>query len=73
MAKTASKMICPHCGVEMNHHCDKLVYATDPQEMAKVDPALGGLIEEFQVTDGEGRVVTAIRSREKDGNVAPPE
>jgi len=33
----------------------------------------GGLIEEFQVTDGEGRVVTAIRSREKDGNVAPPE
>ena len=33
----------------------------------------GGLIEEFQVTDGEGRIVTAIRSREKDGNVAPPE
>jgi hypothetical protein len=33
--------------VEMNHHCDKLVYATDPQDMAKVDPAMGGLIEEF--------------------------
>jgi len=32
-----------------------------------------GLIEEFQVTDGEGRTVTAIRSREKDGNVALPE
>ena len=32
-----------------------------------------GLIEEFQVTDGEGRTVTAIRSREKNGNVAPPE
>jgi len=32
-----------------------------------------GLIEEFQVTDAEGRTVTAIRSREKDGNVAPPE
>jgi hypothetical protein len=32
-----------------------------------------GLIEEFQVTDGEGRTVTAIRSREKDGNVSPPE
>ena len=32
-----------------------------------------GLIEEFQVTDGEGRTVTAIRSREKDGNIALPE
>jgi uncharacterized LabA/DUF88 family protein len=32
-----------------------------------------GLIEEFQVTDVEGRTVTAIRSREKDGNVALPE
>jgi uncharacterized LabA/DUF88 family protein len=32
-----------------------------------------GLIEEFQVTDAEGRTVTAIRSREKNGNVAPPD
>jgi uncharacterized LabA/DUF88 family protein len=32
-----------------------------------------GLIEEFQVTDAEGRTVTAIRSRDKDGNVAVPE
>jgi uncharacterized LabA/DUF88 family protein len=32
-----------------------------------------GLIEEFQVTDAEGRTVTAIRSRDKDGNVALPE
>jgi hypothetical protein len=33
----------------------------------------GGLIEEFQITDAEGRTVTAIRSREKDGNVAMPD
>ena len=32
-----------------------------------------GVIEEFQITDGEGRTVTAIRSREKDGNVALPD
>ena len=32
-----------------------------------------GLIEEFQVTDADGRTVTAIRSREKDGNIALPE
>ena len=32
-----------------------------------------GVIEEFQVTDPEGRTVTAIRSREKNGNVASPQ
>jgi hypothetical protein len=32
-----------------------------------------GVIEEFRIIDGEGRAVTAIRRREKDGNVAPPD
>jgi uncharacterized LabA/DUF88 family protein len=32
-----------------------------------------GLIEEFEVTDGEGRQVVAIRSRERDGNVRVPD
>jgi uncharacterized LabA/DUF88 family protein len=31
-----------------------------------------GIVEEFEVTDGEGRVVIALRSRERDGNVAVP-
>src|SRR5262249_35741406 len=31
-----------------------------------------GLIEEFEVTDGEGRQVVAIRSRERDGNLPQP-
>jgi hypothetical protein len=31
-----------------------------------------GLVEEFEVTDGEGRVVIALRSRERDGNMALP-
>jgi ribosomal protein S27AE len=42
-----SKMICPHCGVEMNHHCDKLVYTTESQGPAQADLSLGGVIEEF--------------------------
>jgi ribosomal protein S27AE len=41
------KMICPHCRVEMNHHCDKLVYNTDLQDAGQFDPGLGGIIEEF--------------------------
>ena len=31
-----------------------------------------GIVEEFEVTDGEGCVVIALRSRERDGNVALP-
>jgi uncharacterized LabA/DUF88 family protein len=31
-----------------------------------------GVAEEVQVTDGDGRVVVALRSRERDGNVALP-
>jgi uncharacterized LabA/DUF88 family protein len=31
-----------------------------------------GVAEEFEVTDGDGRVVIALRSRERDGNVALP-
>jgi hypothetical protein len=31
-----------------------------------------GLIEEFEITDGEGRQVVAIRTRERDGNVREP-
>jgi hypothetical protein len=32
-----------------------------------------GLAEEFDVTDAEGRSVTAIRSREPNGNVREPD
>jgi ribosomal protein S27AE len=41
------KMICPSCRVEMNHHGDKLVYISDPQDDKPADPDLGGLIDEF--------------------------
>ena len=44
---TKSKMICPRCGVEMNHHSDKLVYPADAKDMEQVDPNLGGLVKEF--------------------------
>jgi NYN domain-containing protein len=31
-----------------------------------------GMAEQFEIVDGDGRSVTAIRSRERDGNVAEP-
>ena len=47
VAKTESKVICPRCGIEMNHHSDKIVYAADPGQAAPTDPTMGGFIEEF--------------------------
>jgi len=46
VAKT-DKMICSNCGVEMNHHCDKVVYNVDTHDVSKADSSLGGIIEEF--------------------------
>lgn len=46
MANT-DKMICPNCKVVMNHHCDKLMYTSDPLDPGRTDPNLGGFIEEF--------------------------
>ena len=39
-------MMCS-CGREMNHHAEKLVDPVTPEEAARVDPALGGIIEEM--------------------------
>lgn len=41
------KMMCPNCGAEMNHHCDKVAYTTDLQHGGHMDLGLGGFIEEF--------------------------
>ena len=46
VAKT-EKMICPRCKIEMNHHCDKMVYSVDSLGAGNADPGLGGIIEEF--------------------------
>ena len=57
MNKT-DKMICPSCGAEMNHHCDKLVYTTVPLDAAQTDPNLGGVIEEFHTCPKCGSIAS---------------
>jgi predicted RNA-binding Zn-ribbon protein involved in translation (DUF1610 family) len=47
MTTTSAKMICPKCGAEMNHHCDKLVHDTESPDMARLDESIGGYMEEF--------------------------
>ena len=46
-AKATKKMICKECGDEMNHHADKLVDPISAQEAARMDAALGGIVEEM--------------------------
>ena len=57
MSKQESKMICPKCGDEMNHHADKLVYPA-AQEAEKMNLALGGVIEETHGCPGCGAVAS---------------
>ena len=45
MAET--KMICPDCGTEMNHHAEKLIEPTTAEEARRMDPELGALVEDF--------------------------
>lgn len=44
--KTKEKMICPDCGVEMNHHADKIDYSAALEDEVAVDPVFGGVVEE---------------------------
>jgi ribosomal protein S27AE len=56
MATQKSKMICPKCGTEMNHHADKLVYPLTPEDAKGVNALLGGVIEETHGCPGCGGV-----------------
>lgn len=50
MATVQKAMICPVCGVEMNHHADKLVYSE-----AMLNEQLGHVIHEFHSCPNCGR------------------
>ena len=45
MAQT-KKMICPKCGVEMNHHAMKVDYGASLDNPAAIDSAFGGVLQE---------------------------
>jgi ribosomal protein S27AE len=49
------KMICSSCGVEMNYHADKLDYNAALTEPNKIDPELGGILDEVHTCPKCGR------------------
>ena len=42
----SKKMICPDCGVEMNHHAMKIDYTASMTDESAIDPDLGGVLQE---------------------------
>jgi predicted RNA-binding Zn-ribbon protein involved in translation (DUF1610 family) len=55
MAPT-TKLRCPRCGTEMNRHAEKLVHPDSAADLRRVDPQLGGLLEETHACPGCGNV-----------------
>src|SRR5262249_9196928 len=43
----ANPIICPDCGVPMNHHANKVRKETHAEDVSAFDIGLGGVIEEF--------------------------
>jgi len=58
MSEHKNKMICPKCDDEMNHHADKLVYPTSPEDAKKMNATLGGVIEEIHCCPRCGAVAS---------------
>ena len=53
----ASRIVCPHCGAEMNRHAEKLNTAAMLNEPEEMDPDLEGILEEIHTWPRCGTIV----------------
>jgi predicted RNA-binding Zn-ribbon protein involved in translation (DUF1610 family) len=53
-----TKMLCPDCEVEMNFHAEKIDYDAALDAPDRVDPELGGVIEEAHACPMCGKTLT---------------
>lgn len=56
------KMLCPVCGTPMNQHAEKAREPRDADEIAAMDPVLGGIVEEFHTCPACGWNAARMRS-----------
>jgi hypothetical protein len=47
-----SRVSCPNCGGEMNHHADKVDFSASLEDGDAMDPDLGGVLAEFHTCAG---------------------
>jgi ribosomal protein S27AE len=65
MAKT-NPMLCPDCGLPMNHHADKVDYTAAEKEGAVVDPQAGGVVAEFHTCPECGKTHSRVAAERSD-------
>jgi ribosomal protein S27AE len=63
MAET-KKMLCPDCGVEMNHHAVKIDYAAEQEEPEAIATEFGGVALEAHTCPACGRTHTRRASED---------
>ena len=51
-----TRLRCPRCGTDMNRHAEKLVHPDNAADARRLDPILGGLLEETHACPGCGNV-----------------
>jgi predicted RNA-binding Zn-ribbon protein involved in translation (DUF1610 family) len=51
-----SRMRCPKCGAEMNHHADKLDYSAGRDQPQAADLGLGGVLQEVHQCPNCGNI-----------------
>ena len=61
-----NKIICPDCGVEMNHHAEKIDYTASPDEWSATDAYFGGILEEVHSCPACGNTETRRASEVED-------
>ena len=53
---SATRLRCPKCGAEMNHHADKVDYTAGLDDPRAVDPFLGGVLQQVHTCPNCGNV-----------------
>ena len=51
---SVSKIICPDCGAEMNHHAMKIDYGIEDPRLS--DPVFGGVLKEVHTCPECGKI-----------------
>jgi hypothetical protein len=62
MASAPLKLCCQRCGVEMNPHARKCREPRDSVELARVDPALGGVLVQLHTCPRCGETAARVGS-----------
>lgn len=52
-------MKCPDCGIDMNHHADKVDYSVESE---RVEAELGGVLQEVHCCPGCGKTAMRLAS-----------